>query len=90
LRHVDSERELAWARGRLVFDNATVAFAVEEFNRYNRVQLHVADGTLASRPVSAVFDASDPESFVAFIQTVASVNVIRTDAVDITIAVRKP
>src|SRR6202035_3430435 len=53
---VDSDRELAWAKGRLVFDNETLAGAIEEFNRYNRVQLHVVDEALAKRLVSAVFD----------------------------------
>jgi transmembrane sensor len=83
---VDSDRELAWAKGRLVFDNVTLAVAIEEFNRYNRVQLHVVDEGLAKRLVSAVFDASDPESFIAFIQTVAPVRVTRSDPMNITIA----
>jgi transmembrane sensor len=86
VRKVDSDRELAWAKGRLVFDNETLAAAIEEFNRYNRVQLHVIDEALAKRLVSAVFDASDPESFIAFIQTVTPVRVTRSDPMNITIA----
>jgi transmembrane sensor len=86
VRKVDSDRQLAWARGRLDFDNETVAIAVQAFNRYNRVQLHVADEALAKRPVSGVFDASDPESFIAFIQTVVPVRVTRSDSADISIA----
>jgi len=86
VRKVDSDRELAWAKGRLVFDNETLAAAIEEFNRYNRVQLHVVDEALAKRLVSAVFDASDPESFIAFIQTVAPVRITRSDPMNITIA----
>jgi transmembrane sensor len=86
VRTVDSERQLAWARGRLDFDNETVAVAVQEFNRYNRVQLNVTDEALAKRPVSGVFDASDPESFVAFIQTVVPVRVTRNDSADVSIA----
>jgi transmembrane sensor len=80
VRKVDSDRELAWAKGRLVFADETVATAVEKFNRYNRIQLHVGDEALARRPVSGVFDASDPESFIAFLQTVTSVHVIRSDS----------
>jgi transmembrane sensor len=86
VKKVDSGRELAWADGRLIFDNDTVASVVEEFNRYNRVQLHVTDETLASRPVSGVFDAADPESFIAFIQTVAAVRIERDSKQDITLA----
>lgn len=86
VRKVDSHRELAWSEGRLVFDNATLAAAVTDFNRYNRVQLRVADAALAARSISGVFDASDPESFIAFIQTVTHVSVVRDRGEGITIA----
>jgi transmembrane sensor len=80
VRSVDSGRELSWAKGELVFDNETIAAAVEEFNRYNRVQLRVTDRALAARPVSGVFDASDPESFIAFLQTATSARVTRSES----------
>jgi transmembrane sensor len=85
VRAVDTDRELAWVAGRLVFDNESVADVVEEFNRYNVVQLHVASPGLAQRSVSGVFDASEPESFIGFMQSVAPVNVRRAGQ-DITIA----
>ncbi len=84
MKRVDSERELAWAAGRLVFDNETVQDIVEQFNRYNVVQLHVSDRQLAAREVSGVFDASEPESFIGFIQSVVPVRVSRAGQ-DITI-----
>jgi len=61
--------------GRLVFDNATIGDAVDVFNRYNVVQLHVADARLAQKRISGVFEATRPESFVAFIQSVVKVRV---------------
>lgn len=85
VRTVDTDRELAWVAGRLVFDNERVADVIEEFNRYNVVQLHVASPQLAQRLVSGVFDASEPESFIGFMQSVAPVNVRRAGQ-DITIA----
>jgi transmembrane sensor len=85
VRHVDSERELAWATGRLVFENQSVAGVIEEFNRYNVVQLHVADAQLAGRAISGVFDASEPESFIGFIKSVVPVRVDRAGP-DITIS----
>jgi len=85
VRTVDTDRELAWVAGRLVFDNDSVADVVEEFNRYNVVQMHVASPELARREVSGVFDASEPESFIGFMQSVAPVNVRRAGQ-DITIA----
>ena len=85
VRAVDTDRELAWVAGRLVFDNESVADVIDEFNRYNVVQLHVASHELAQRAVSGVFDASEPESFIGFMQSVAPVNVRRAGQ-DITIA----
>jgi transmembrane sensor len=80
VRAVDSGRELAWAKGQLVFESESVADAVKKFNRYNRVQLRVTDQALASRPVSGVFDASDPESFIGFLQAVTTVRVTRSES----------
>jgi transmembrane sensor len=85
VREVDSHRALAWAEGRLIFENESVEYAVAQFNRYNRIQISLSDAELARRPISGVFSASDPESFVAFIQTVAHVNITRDATADITI-----
>jgi transmembrane sensor len=85
VRAVDTDRELAWVAGRLVFDNESVADVIDEFNRYNVVQLHVASPQLAQRSVSGVFDASEPESFIGFMQSVVPVDVRRAGQ-DITIA----
>lgn len=85
VREIDSHRALAWADGRLVFDNDTVEHAVREFNHYNRIRLTVSDPRVAHRRISGVFSAADPESFVAFIQSVAAVSVARDDASNITI-----
>jgi len=85
VRHVDSGRALAWAQGRLMFDNESVSSAIEQFNRYNRVQLHVDDADLASLKLSGVFTASDPESFVAFLQSTVSVHAVREGQYDVTL-----
>ena len=77
VRAVDSERELAWASGRLVFEHTSIDEVVQTFNRYNRLQLTVVDRTLGHRQISGVFDASDPESFLAFLTSVTPVRVIR-------------
>jgi transmembrane sensor len=90
IRKVDSRRELSWSDGRLVFEHASVAEVVERFNRFNRVQMQVLDPQLAARPVSAVFDASDPDSFVVFLESVANVRVTRPSPNMIVIAAEGP
>jgi transmembrane sensor len=89
VREIDSGRALAWAEGKLVFDNDPLDHVIHQFNRYNRIQLYVNDAELARRPISGVFNAADPESFVAFIQSVTAVRVTRNDAADITIDATK-
>ena len=74
---VDKNSALAWADGRLVFENSSVANVVAQFNRYNLIQLHVADSQLANQLVSGTFDESEPDSFIGFIQTVTAVRVTR-------------
>ena len=74
---VDTARALAWTEGRLVFDSAPLSEVVDEFNRYNHLQLRVEGPELARRPVSGTFEASDPETLIAFIRTGAHVTVTR-------------
>ncbi len=63
-----------------MFENDTLADVVQEFNRYNRVQLSITDAQLAARKVSGVFDATDSETLLAFIrQSGNQVNITRTD-----------
>lgn len=77
IRKVDSERALAWADGRLVFEDTSVAEVVAQFNRYNSIQIQVQDEHLARRPVSGVFNAANPEAFIDFIQAGTLVEVSR-------------
>jgi len=76
---VESQEELAWAEGRLIFRDDTVAHVISEFNRYSRMQLEVTDPGLAARRVSGVFDAALPEEFIAFLQTTMPVKIERID-----------
>ena len=85
VQEVDSGRALAWAEGRLIFENEELGRAITEFNRYNRVQLAVGDAELAAKPVSGVFNAADPEAFIGFLESVAPVEIVRDGDRSITI-----
>jgi transmembrane sensor len=65
----DVTRKLAWTKGRLSFDRATLVEAVAEFNRYNRRQLVVDDPRIATLHIGGVFDATDLNSFVDALRT---------------------
>lgn len=74
----------------LVFSNQTVAEVAQRFNVRNRMQIEIVDPELASRKMSGVFDADDPESFVAFIRAVAHVRVQRVGSDRILIVALAP
>jgi len=74
-RDVKIEKVLAWTQRRLIFDGATLAEIVEEFNRYNLNRLEIADADLESIRLSGVFDANDPGSLLAFLTSTEPVEV---------------
>ena len=61
---VEVERELAWREGRLEFRAEPLGDIVNEFNRYNRHQLVIADPRLAQRRFGGTFPVSDYEALV--------------------------
>jgi transmembrane sensor len=61
-------RKLAWTMGNISFDGETLTEAVNEFNRYNRRRLAIADPAIASMKVGGSFEATDPESFAATLE----------------------
>jgi transmembrane sensor len=85
VRKVQSDVEVGWASGQLVFENETIAEIARRFNLYNRTQIQVLDTTLAAQRISGMFRASDPESFVAFVRLVAGAKVAQRDSNHITL-----
>jgi transmembrane sensor len=58
------EKVTAWQHGQVPLDNTTLADAVSEMNRYNRVQLVIEDPHVATIRISGIFRAGDTENFV--------------------------
>ncbi len=58
----------AWVQRRIVLENDSVRSAVEQFNRYNRVQIHVQDAALADLRISGVFDVDDPQALIKYLE----------------------
>ena len=85
VRKVQSEAEIGWASGQLVFENETVAEIARRFNLYNRTQIQVLDTDLAAQRISGMFRASDPGSFVAFVRLVTGAKVAQRDSEHITL-----
>jgi transmembrane sensor len=67
-RNVDPVNISVWRQQRLVFRDDTLEDIIAEFNRYNtNSQIEIEGATLLSRRYTAVFDANDPASLVAFL-----------------------
>jgi transmembrane sensor len=58
------EKVTAWEHGQVSLDNTTLADAVSEMNRYNRMQLVIEDPRVATIRISGMFRAGDTENFV--------------------------
>ena len=63
-------RQLGWEHGMLVFDNMTLADAANEFNRYNRQQLVIADPGAARLTIVGTFHTTDVKAFIDVAQDV--------------------
>jgi len=65
----------SWLRDEWVFEGRPLSEVVDEFNRYSRRPLIVADPTLAQWRVSGVFHSTDPESLIRFFRRVQGIEV---------------
>ncbi len=72
------DKATAWTARRLVFDDEPLVVIVAEFNRYNRSRVIIVDDGLNTRRISGVFDANDPDEFIALLSSLESINVQRT------------
>jgi len=54
----------AWRAGKVIFRTEQLGEAVRRINRYSRVQVEVADASLATRHISGVFETGDTQGFV--------------------------
>lgn len=84
----DIEAVKAWTARRLVFENHPLGEIAEEFNRFNRKKIRIADETLRQQEVTGMFKADDPQSFLAFVADIPGVTVHEADGVS-TVTVKK-
>lgn len=66
---IDPLTTAMWRQHRLVFRDDTLEDIAAEFNRYNiSLQIRIEDEEVKLQRYTAVFDANDPESLVAFLR----------------------
>ena len=57
------DNALAWRHGKLAFDQTMLGDAAADFNRYNTVQIHIADEAAARIRIGGSFDADNARAF---------------------------
>jgi transmembrane sensor len=62
---VDIERVMAWERGKIVFNDESLASVIERMNRYTSRRIDVADERVAALRISGVFHVGDVRGFVS-------------------------
>jgi len=62
------QQQLAWRNGLLMFDGATLASAAQQFNRYNRKQLVLADTEASGLLIQGSFAARNVDAFARLLQ----------------------
>ncbi len=67
-----------WLQQELVFEGQPLSAVVQEFNRYQRVPIVLADPALGDLRINAVFNTTGPEPLLRFVDRMEGVQVERT------------
>jgi transmembrane sensor len=70
---------IAWQQGEILFQDATLGTAVEEYNRYLARKIVIVDPDLAAIPVGGRFTSSDPSAFLRAVSMGLGVRVSTSD-----------
>ncbi len=74
------EESTAWLKRELIFRERPLATVAREFNRYNRLKLHVDDPELAGRLITGVFRTHDTELLTSFLANQKGIDVVRDES----------
>lgn len=69
----------AWMQQRLVFDHTPLSRVAEQFNRYSKRRLIIADPSLRNISVSGEYSAGDPQTLIRFLQSQPTLHVVEND-----------
>ncbi|MND99115.1 fec operon regulator FecR [compost metagenome] len=84
---VDVEAAIAWKDNRLVFEQTTLAEALDVIQRYHAPPIRLDDPSLAKLSISGVFDSTDADGLLALLPSILPLS-LSTDA-DGTVHVRR-
>lgn len=73
------ENQLAWRRGKWIFEGETLAEVVAEVNRYTDRRIEIADPRIANLRVGGYFDVGDIEPLLAALEAGFGIKVTRVE-----------
>ncbi|QOV95906.1 FecR family protein [Novosphingobium sp. ES2-1] len=71
----DVDRALAWRSGMIDLNGTPLSSAAEEFNRYNRRQIVIADPAIAAEQFDGLFRVNDPDGFAEAVKASLGVRI---------------
>jgi transmembrane sensor len=71
----EENNKLSWRSGSIVFRHTALDDAAEEFNRYNRDKIVIADDSVAKLKVDGTLPTNDPEAFTDIAQDILHLHV---------------
>jgi transmembrane sensor len=71
----DTQRNTAWLRRQIIFEQEPLETVAAEFNRYSATTIEIETPSLRALAISGTFSADDTESFVAFLKSLDGVRV---------------
>lgn len=74
-----SPAETQWVSGMLALDSGPLGEAVAAINRYNRIQIRLADPELARLSVTGAFQVRNPDAFARAVAATFGLGIDRTD-----------
>jgi transmembrane sensor len=77
-KKADVAAATSWTEHRLIFEATPLSDVADEFNRYNRKKLIIADAALRSLGISGVYSSADPESLLGFLRAQPTLIVTET------------
>jgi transmembrane sensor len=70
----------AWTQQKLVFRASSLPEVAQEFNRYNKRQLVIADAALVTFRISGVYSSTDPALLLTFLREQPGIRVEETES----------
>jgi transmembrane sensor len=71
----NAQNAVAWRQRRVVFDHTALSDAVKELERYSDFRIELVGAQLLNRHISGVFQADDPHTIVALLESDNTVTV---------------